>query len=172
MTLPNQIIFDKYADSGFVWQGAVAVESLPRLADYVPQGATATPLNLSVTLNKDKDNIVWLAFDVDGALPVACHRCLEPMMESLAGEYRIAIITHDGQLPYVENDEYVFLAECLVDERYLPIVALIEDELILGLPLSFSHDDCQMAYDEPEPIIDEPKENPFAILSALKGVKN
>lgn len=169
MTLPSQIIFDKYADSGFVWQGAVAFDILPRLAEYVPQGATTTPLTMSVTLNKDKDNIVWLAFTVDGVLPVACHRCLLPTSEELSGEYRIAIITHDSQLPYVEDEEYVYLSECLVDERYLPIVALIEDELILGLPLSFGHDDCQMAYNEPEPIVEEPKENPFAILATLKS---
>ena len=54
-------------------------------------------------------------------------------------------------------------------EPELDVVRLVEDEIIMGLPLSPKHDDCgtdaltRAKADKP---------NPFAVLAALKGTKS
>jgi uncharacterized protein len=71
-----------------------------------------------------------------------------------------------------EDSEFVLLDEvCPMEGRkLLPIKDLLEDELLLSLPLSLHHDDCEMLIQNEE-IESEPKENPFAILAQLKGDK-
>ena len=48
---------------------------------------------------------------------------------------------------------------------------MIEDELLVDLPLAPKHDDCEMAVTEvgelPEAVAE--KENPFAVLASLKS---
>lgn len=167
---PSRIVFEKWADTGFVWQGTVNLSQLPRLHTYIDSADDST-LSLNIRLAKDHNQIVWLSFEVSGTLPLSCHRCLSPMPWDITGSYALAIVTHDSQLPYVEEQEYVLYEELEGDERYLPIGDLLEDELILALPLSLSHDDCTplITTEETPIIIEEPKENPFAILASLKS---
>lgn len=169
-SFPANIVFEKWADVGFFWQGEIALAWLPRLLEHVGGGDGQTRLSLSVRLQKDSNDIVWLGFEVVGRLPLICHRCLGAMHYDVSGEYRLAIVLKDSQLPYVEDDEYVLYDELGGDGRYLPVQDLLEDELILALPLSFAHDDCMPLHQDEADVADEPpKDNPFAILASLKS---
>ena len=75
-----------------------------------------------------------------------------------------------------EADDYLLLEELLADQpenkkgdRLLPLKKLVEDELLLDIPLSAKHDDCEMAVEQVGEIIEQEPENPFAALEALKG---
>lgn len=95
-------------------------------------------------------------------------------------------ITHDAELILLqrkeqqglvdESDDYLLLEELLAEQpenikgdRLLPLKKLVEDELLLDVPLSAKHDDCEMAVEQVGEIIEEEAENPFAALEALKG---
>ncbi|OPH40173.1 YceD family protein [Moraxella equi] len=170
-TLPQNIAFDKWADIGFTWQGDVPVTALPRLAGQVI--ASDDLLSVALTLAR-QDKILWLTYDVKAMLSVACQRCLDPMPVDVSGNYRMAILESENKIGYLEaldeTADYVLLDEiCPDDKKILPVADMLEDELLLAIPLSPRHDDCDMHTDSVGDVADEPVENPFAVLGQLKG---
>lgn len=171
--MPSQILFEKWSDAGFDWQGELPIASLPRLYGQTDTAFdTDNPvLYIGCTLKKVK-GIVWLFFEVKGGLWLTCHRCLSPLDFDVSGAYRMAILPSESKvgelLAYDDTAEYVLLSE-LGDGKYLPILQLLEDELLLTLPLSATHDDCDMLMDSVGDIPDTPKDNPFAVLQSLKS---
>lgn len=169
-TLPNQILLEKWLQLGFFWQGEMPISNLPRLyalVNTVAQNAKPT-LSLLCQLQKKDDGIVRLYFQVAGCVYLDCHRCLQPMALDLTENYQVALLKHADEISRVPDEEYILLEE-LGESRYLPIKDLLEDELLLSLPIAIHHDHCQISI---ESIADdgvEIKENPFAILASLKG---
>lgn len=169
-TLPKNIAFDKWADIGFTWQGNVPVTDLPRLAEQVMADEMLT---VTLTLTQE-DKILWLNYDIKAVLSVACQRCLDPMPVDISGNYRMAILDSENKIGYLEaldeTADYVLLDEiCPDDKKMLPVADMLEDELLLAIPLSPRHDDCDMHTDSVGDVADEPAENPFAVLGQLKG---
>lgn len=169
-TLPKNIAFDKWADIGFTWQGNVPVTDLPRLAEQVMADEMLT---VALTLTQ-QDKILWLNYDIKAVLSVACQRCLDPMPVDVSGNYRMAILESENKIGYLnaldETADYVLLDEiCPDDKKMLPVADMLEDELLLAIPLSPRHDDCDMHTDSVGDVADEPAENPFAVLGQLKG---
>lgn len=165
--LPNNILLEKWADNGFHWQGKVAIDELARLNEHT---MGAKPLQLAFDLAK-KDGVLWLDYQVVGSTNVRCQRCLEPLEVDLSGEYRFALLTDESEIGLVDGAEYVLIDELGASaRRLLPIKDLLEDELLLALPLSPRHADCEMLIDTVgDDIEEEVQENPFAALAALKG---
>lgn len=163
MSLPKEILFEKYAEIGFFWQGQVPSGELLRLSENLDKSST---LDVVCRLQK-KDGIIWLEFGVAGELCLSCHRCLSPMLFDVSGEYRTAILMSESQISLIESADYLLYDE-FGENRYLPIVDLLEDELLLLLPLSSTHTDCEPLLDTVGEIAEESKESPFAILGQLK----
>lgn len=172
MTLPKQILFEKWADIGFEWQGDVPVTQFDRLYANLHHNAQAKTPNLTLNLRlSPKDGTVWLNAHIKGVLWLSCDRCLEPLSKMVDDDYAIAIVRLEKEVPALEliQAEYLFWQEVAVDGRMLPIFDLIEDELILSLPLANAHDDCTVLVEQVGEVIETPKENPFAILAQLKS---
>lgn len=171
--LPKHIALDKWADLGFGWQGVVPVATFERLIKHI--GNTTNHDNISVKLTLGRqDKILWLTYEVEAVLSVPCQRCLEPLVVDVSGQYRMAILENDSKISYLEaldeTADYVLLDEvCLDDKKMLPVADLLEGELLLALPLSPRHDDCEMHTNSVGEVADEPAENPFAVLASLKG---
>lgn len=167
---PQKIGLQKWADTPFLWQGVVAVASLPRVAavlDNQSQAYNDPTFALTVRLSK-QDGVLWLDFAVQGRLWLTCDRCLNPLTEDISGDYRLAVIRGDDELAVIGDAEYVRLDE-LVSDHMLPVAELLQDELLLGLPLSATHTDCQMTI-KTATLDDKPKDNPFAVLAGLKSL--
>ncbi|MFB6348298.1 DUF177 domain-containing protein [Moraxella sp. ZJ142] len=167
-TLPNHIMLEKWADIGFEWQGDLQIGELPRLAE---QTCTDGVLAVAVRLHK-VDGIVWLDYQVAGQIQVACQRCLEPLDVDVSGAYSLALLASADDVPLIDDAEYILMQELGNGVTHkLPIKDLLEDELLLTLPLSPRHEDCEMlvesAGDELES--EEIHDNPFAALAGLKG---
>lgn len=172
-TFPKHIAFDKWADLGFIWQGAVPVATFERLVGQIGNTGKNDDIGVTLTFGR-QDKILWLTYEVKALLSVPCQRCLESLVVDVSGQYRMAILENDSKISYLqaldETADYVLLDEVCPDEKkMLPVADLLEDELLLALPLSPRHDDCEMLTDSVGEVADEPTENPFAILASLKG---
>lgn len=166
-TFPKAILFEKWADIGFAWQGQLALTSLERVYDLLNPHKQQDNPTLKVHFRLDKqDGVVWLDFTVQGILWLTCHRCLEPISEPVDSHYRLAVITEDSQLTLIDGADYLVYQE-LEGGRLLPVADILEDELLLALPLSLTHEDCQA----PVQFDDTPstQDNPFALLASLKS---
>ena len=80
----------------------------------------------------------------------------------------------ETQIEQIEDAEYVLVQELGLSggRKMLPIKELLEDELLLALPLSPRHEDCHMPIEMMDETESEVEDNPFAALAALKGKLN
>lgn len=166
-SLPANIMLEKWADIGFEWQGNVSTAEMARLKEQTVADST---LQVIFRLIK-QEGIVWLNYQVTGQVQVACQRCLDPLDVDVSGVHHLALLESDETVGRIGDAEYILMEELGTGAtRKLPIKDILEDELLLMLPLSPKHDDCDMPVDmaDEEEIVQE-QENPFAALAQLKG---
>ena len=108
---------------------------------------------------------IWLDLTAHADLPLTCQRCLKTMPVSLNVDQRVRFVETEAQAE-AEDEEAEEDVLALTPE--FDLLALVEDELILAVPLVALHGECSPeGYD---PAVEEPPEktNPFAVLAALK----
>lgn len=169
----EHISLDKWADTGFEWSGEVDPNSFERLATTLSAEHDQSNTQLNAELYR-RNNVLHLAFTLKGDIWLTCQRCLQPIAIDLSDDYDIALLENDSQVRLVnEEQDYLLLDEIVTEqspERLLPFKKLVEDEILLKIPMAPKHDDCEMSVEQfgeiPE---EEENENPFAALASLKG---
>jgi uncharacterized protein len=113
------------------------------------------------------DRQVWLHLVASTGLPLECQRCLEPVEVKIEIERSFLFVhgeTMAAQLDADTEDDVLALT------RALDLRELIEDELLLALPLVPRHDACPkplpVPHDEADPADAPP--HPFSALATLK----
>ena len=112
---------------------------------------------------------VWLHLSADTSLSLVCQRCLGPLPTDLAVQRDFLFAPDESVAAELDADSE---DDVLAMTRSLDLRALVEDELLLALPLVPRHEVCP----EPLPLVaddigDAPeaeRPNPFAALAALK----
>lgn len=173
VNMPESISLDKWADSGFEWQGEVVPVSFERLMTLLSTEREQQSLQLSTHLYRH-NSVLHLSFKLVGEVWLTCQRCLQPVLIELTDDYDIALLNDDSQIRLIDDEQdHLLLDEIITEqtpERLLPLKKLVEDEILLKVPMAPKHDDCEMATTQfgeiPE---EEESENPFAALAALKG---
>ena len=115
----------------------------------------------------------WLHLRAQGALPLVCQRCLTPVCTQLEVDrwFRFAPDEETAATLDEESDEDV-----LVLSREFDLPGLVEDELLMALPITPRHEVCPQ--DVPLSVADpdfeaaeKERPNPFAALAKLKPGK-
>ncbi|KQW42070.1 MULTISPECIES: DUF177 domain-containing protein [unclassified Roseateles] len=110
----------------------------------------------------------WLHLTAGAQVALTCQRCLKPVHEDIAVDRWIRFVDTEAEAAALDVDSD---DDVLALPRHLDARELIEDELLLALPLVPRHDVCPEPLthvdDEPEPEVEE-RPNPFAKLAALK----
>lgn len=107
-----------------------------------------------------------LRLTVGGIIPLACQRCLEAIAFELDVDRLLEVIpvSADVSQDELEDDSRDFLPV----EKELDVAELIEDEILLSLPVAPRHDRCGL----PGASGIGERVNPFAALAGLKGKPN
>ncbi len=116
---------------------------------------------------------VWLHLQASATLPLACQRCLAPVDVSVSVDRSFRFVA-DEATALAEDDESE--EDLLVLSRSFDLLELVEDELLMEMPLVPHHEVC------PEPVSfsaedadfehESPRANPFAVLGKLKPGKS
>lgn len=104
---------------------------------------------------------------VSAKLLVECQRCLKPMETEITGSFKFALVSSEEEFELLPEEFEPYLLEG--DEQ--SVIDLLEDELLLGLPMVLAHDSaCSEFMLEQEKVIKAEKEaaHPFAALKSLK----
>ena len=116
------------------------------------------------------ESAAWLRLTVATTLPQTCQRCLEPVDIAVQFEREFRFVESEAVAEAQDDD---CEEDLLVTNREFDLAALIEDEVLLALPLVPRHDTCpvnvkMVAVDED---FDAPVEKPnaFAVLAQLKA---
>jgi uncharacterized protein len=109
---------------------------------------------------------VWLHLQASTELALCCQRCLGPVSTAVDVDRDFLFVegeTLAAELDADSDDDVLAL------QRWMDLIELIEDELLLALPLVPRHDACPQPLPQPVDELEEAAdEHPFAGLAALK----
>ena len=166
--LPEQVDPLRLARQGARIEGVLPLAQMHRLAQYLSAAIGEATVQMEFGLGEGA--IGFLRGQTQAQLSVICQRCLQPM--SLAVEVPFAFgLTVSEEAAGKLGDDHEPL---LVGDEPLRLSELVEDELILALPIVALHDkqDCPAAQrleaTAPETERQGAESNPFAVLKELK----
>lgn len=166
--LPRQIDPRKFAHQGLDLQGVIAVAELPRVADFALDKSSEVKVELEFGVDEEKHRVI--SGQALCALKVTCQRCLEPVEVSLDAGINLAIVWDEERAKQLPKT----LDPLILPEGPADLYEIIEDELLLNLPMVSYHDeDCidQTSFGDEVAAVAEaaPSKNPFQVLEQLKG---
>lgn len=161
--LPTFIVLSEAAKQSERVSGNIPVASLPRLTPHLIQDKIdKANIDLDLQIGKDKDSVVFFTGKVQALLPMVCQRCLMPSMITVETAFSLTPINE-------ENDHNSSAYEGFVTENNrLFLASLVEEEILLNLPLIPKHAEgqCHLPQEEVEGV-ESTKRNPFEQLKIL-----
>lgn len=163
-----------FAEEAGVLEGAEPVRLHPRLlAESQGRGAD-TPVAWTATAEtrnpRHVQAQVWIHLKAETILSLTCQRCLNPV-EVHVGFDRSFRFVADETTAAAEDEEAE--EDVLALSQAFDIVELVEDELLMELPLAPRHETCPPVRlevaDEGFEGTSSRHENPFAALGQLKA---
>ena len=148
-----------FARSAGVLKGRLGMDSLPRLAQSGCSGA-ALDFILSGEINERGKPGLRLA--VTGSVRLECQRCLGEVEWPLRIETQLELAVAEAEILAADDD-----IDRVVAGHDMKVAALVEDELILALPMVPKHERCQAAAGADG----DSKPSAFQVLAALKKRK-
>jgi len=143
------------------------IADLKRLAHVVLEGEEELVIWLEGF--QDNDSRPCLRLRVNGTIRLACQRCLEPLSIELASDRHFLLVEREDQMMDLadENDNI----ESLMAEEEFDVMVLVEDEILLHVPIAPTHD--LHACTAPEFKAESTAGNSaFSVLAGLSRTKN
>ena len=162
--------FARLVGEGVAIDTELSICELPRVAAAALPGSG--PFQVRFEFKTSQNNIVLVDGALSGQLKLRCQRCLDEMDVEIDSSLRLALLVHENQLELIPED----YEPLTIPAGEVRIVDLIEDEILLALPIAAKHtkDDCGTlnenvkslrASTEPE------KTAPFAGLAEMMRVR-
>jgi uncharacterized protein len=180
--LPDRVDPHALARENICLEGAIALSKLNRLAQCLSHTDGEVQVSLTFHLGKKERVVIFGA--LNAVVSMECQYCLEPVELEIQADVELVIGDTDDQVRELSSDADAIL----LTGRNVPLASIIEDDLILGLPMVARHDsgDCleKLGYHVPEQVPEQGRENspenspepgddfedgrPFSELSSLK----
>jgi uncharacterized protein len=169
--IPPHVDPRKLADRGTTLQGEVPLADLERLCD--PLSDTLGSVQAKFVFERDERRSVVIHSSIDVEVKMVCQRCLELVTLPIHSECSYAVVKEGANTQSLPKGYDVLE----LGEDPLDLLALIEEELLLALPIVPAHDpqECQQPADNQvsESSEDEvTRSNPFSVLAQLKRDPN
>jgi uncharacterized protein len=153
------------------FQGSLPLAALPRLRDSL--AAADGVVTFDLEFGKDDLGVALLRVRADATLPLLCQRTLDVFGLPVHIDTRLGLITREEDEASLPGGYEPLLA----NEGTLRLADVVEDELILALPVLPVKPGSApeaLAWSDPVPLHEEEEEakpNPFAVLKNLKASK-
>lgn len=161
--LPEQIEVERAVAAGREYAGALPLDRFARLQGMLhdTQGQVSYTLRFGRTVIGQP----MVEVEANAALPLLCQSSLERFELPVGVRTRLGLISREED----ESGLPEGFEPCLVQQGQVDPLALIEDELILTVPVIARNPALSPVQHEQEvPVEVEAKPNPFAALAALK----
>ena len=167
--LPRQADIRKFVSSGAVLEGSVTLASLDRVVKVLAEDSGEALYRLEFGVSEEGISIIEGSLRATARLQ--CQRCMEAMDYPLSSTFLLGVVLDDEQARMLPKR----MEPLLLVEEWVDTQAIIEDELLLCLPIVAYHppEVCNrtVGYHSAEvhaEVAEEQKKNPFEALAALK----
>ena len=147
----------------------LAASLMPPLADTPAPPVHWSALGQQRPVPGDEPQI-WLHIRGHTVARLECQRCLQPLSEALQVDRRVRFVAGEDEAMRLDEESE---DDVLALVARLDVFDLLEDELILAVPLVPRHDTCpqplELAATTAQPAAEEARPNPFAALAALRA---
>ena len=176
---PDRLDMRAFAQAGARMAIDEPLAAFERLLAEVPPGAEPEGWTVSWGAQgelrpgaRGAEPTVWLHLRAHTRLPLACQRCLAPVSVAMEVDRWFRFVADEATAAAEDEDSE---EDVLALEPRPNLRELIEDELLMELPLVPMHDTCPQpvvmaagAIDDASDADAPPRKNPFAELARLK----
>ena len=133
--LPESVDFLKQVEKNASFEGTWPVAGFERLAEAIcnDQGEVTARLKFGTRAGTH-----CLDGHVQADLELRCERCLDPVKQHIESSFRFGLIASEDEAELLPKE----FEPLLVSDSGLSLVDLVEDELLLSLPLVARHDEA------------------------------
>lgn len=166
---PEMVDVARLIAAGSDLQGRIPLQQLERLGSMLVETGGEVEYNLH--FGRDEENRQMITGEVAATVVMECQRCLQPVSIRLDRPMAWECVWSERQFPNIAggHDPYLMV------EEPVPLAGLVEDELILSLPLVARHEAHEVcsppAYGGDDNNLQEPdtrEPHPLAELARLK----
>ena len=160
--MPLTIAPERFAETGACIEGRLELGKMTRLTGLL--GDSQGTVDLKLAFARSGDGITCVTGSYETNLQLICQRCLEPVAVYLANKINVGI-TFAGTTTKLPAS----MEPLVLEQETMLLTDFIEDEILLGLPISPMHrlEDC--AVSGPATGRNPAGSSPFHVLKELKS---
>jgi uncharacterized protein len=167
--LPESVDVWRMVQARRSFQGSVPLASMPRLKGSLC--STEGAVTYDIEFGRDELGVANVRVKADAGLPLMCQRSLDPFVLPVRVDATLGLIVSESEEAGLPPGYEPLLVE---DDGKLHVADVIEDELILALPvvpLKPGVEPVERSWAAEDEVETPTKENPFAVLQKMKVTK-
>ena len=163
MAMQEVIDIAEFTRLGRMLSGEVAVRDLSRLKDLIVAGDQHRRYEIRGGLSARREPQITCI--ICGFVALTCQRCFKAFEHRVDTHSTLIFVSDESKLPPVEDEDES--TDYIVAKSPLGVQALVEDEVILALPISPRHETGKCGESALGPTSAD-RSSPFAALATLK----
>jgi uncharacterized protein len=166
VALPERVDASRMVQARRSFQGKLPLASLGRLRGSL--AAADGTADYDLEFGRDELGIAYLAVHVEAELPLTCQRTLEVYRQPVRIDQRLGLVADESEEAALPPG----YEPLLIDDGQVNLADVIEDELILALPVVPLKPGAPLEWrDEDDASAEDTKANPFAALAQIRKKK-
>ncbi len=167
--LPKRLDAIRFVDNETVLSGSLDVNLFERFQEAV-EGVNG-PVAYKLAFQRDAEDHMIIDGKCSTKATMVCQRCLDAVVLEVRGEFQLGLAFSDEKAKHLPKQ----YEPAIMDHNgNIDPWELVEDELILALPMFAYHADGQCEIKQPKADteqveVTEKDDNPFAVLQQLKS---
>jgi len=161
--IPEQIKLFKFASRSLIFSQTYQVKDFPRISALVSN--QEAPVNAELSFSIEHNRIPCIRGKIELDVALTCQRCLNEVSVHLQPKFQLAFLKNEQQGEELDSSFETILN---ADEEFSTI-EFITDEVLISIPMIPMHEHECASYKDTQPIKEQKRENPFAILKQLKN---
>ncbi len=165
-SIPHFVDARKFAQQEGKIHGQLALSELSRITSVAVDSDGVVDVDIDFTI--DDHGYFVASGTINTEFSVVCQRCLGALPVSISSNVNVAITRDEADAKLLPKS----LDPWVVDSENADLYELIEEEILLELPMAPYHDyECvpETMFSSGELIQETKKTNPFSVLEQLKG---
>ena len=162
--LPQSIDPAHFADTGESISGDLSIKGMERIEELLSDKEARVSFRLE--FERDARQRINIRGDFCSTLGMLCQRCLQPVQVDVEHKIATVLITDEAEAATLPKNREGFLLR----GKRLALSALIEEELLLALPLAPTHESASCHFVATDKAGHEnDTQQPFRVLADMKS---